>query len=86
MLERPPGEGEGAWRATVGAGGAIVLGSEPEREFGEMLLKAAAPLRALGLELDPACAAGLGPAPISLAVPRRAAPAPLPASAHDSKS
>ena len=72
-------------RATIGAGGAIVLQSQPEREYGEMLLKAAAPLRALGLDLDPACDAP-GPAPISLAVPRRAAPAPLPASAHDLKS
>ncbi|MFW6639896.1 aminodeoxychorismate synthase component I [Nocardiopsis algeriensis] len=32
------------WR--VGAGGAIVLASDPEEEFEEMLLKAAAPLRA----------------------------------------
>ncbi|MFF3544807.1 aminodeoxychorismate synthase component I [Streptomyces platensis] len=35
----------GRWR--VGAGGAIVLGSDPEEEYAEMLLKAAAPLRAL---------------------------------------
>jgi para-aminobenzoate synthetase len=80
------GEGGSGWRATVGAGGAIVLDSDPEREYGEMLLKAAAPLRALGLGLDPASDAGFGPAPISLAVPRRAAPQPLPASAHDLKS
>jgi para-aminobenzoate synthetase len=33
-------------RATVGAGGAIVLQSDPEAEYEEMLLKAAAPLRA----------------------------------------
>jgi aminodeoxychorismate synthase component I len=32
---------------TVGAGGAIVLDSEPEEEYDEMLLKAAVPLRAL---------------------------------------
>jgi para-aminobenzoate synthetase len=41
-------------RATVGAGGAIVLQSDPEREFEEMLLKAAAPLRAIDSGLDPA--------------------------------
>jgi para-aminobenzoate synthetase len=40
-------------RATVGAGGAIVLASDPEREYEEMLLKAAAPLRAVDSELDP---------------------------------
>ena len=34
--------------ATIGAGGAIVLQSDPEQEYEEMLLKAAAPLRALG--------------------------------------
>lgn len=37
--------GHGGW-LTVGAGGAIVLGSEREEEYREMLLKAAAPLRA----------------------------------------
>ena len=42
------------WRLEVGAGGAIVLGSEPEAEWEEMLLKAAAPLRALAPGLDPA--------------------------------
>jgi para-aminobenzoate synthetase len=41
-------------RATVGAGGAIVLDSDPEREYEEMLLKAAAPLRAVDPEFDPA--------------------------------
>ena len=41
-------------RATIGAGGAIVLDSDPEREYEEMLLKAAAPLRAIDPELDPA--------------------------------
>jgi para-aminobenzoate synthetase len=40
--------------ATVGAGGAIVLDSDPEREYEEMLLKAAAPLRAVDPEFDPA--------------------------------
>jgi para-aminobenzoate synthetase len=61
--------------ATIGAGGAIVLGSDPEREYEEMLLKAAAPLRAI----DP----GTDPASISLTDPRRAAVEPPPASAHD---
>jgi para-aminobenzoate synthetase len=61
--------------ATIGAGGAIVLQSDPEREWEEMLLKALAPLRAI----DP----GLDPASISLNDPRRAASAPLPASDHD---
>jgi len=41
-------------RATVGAGGAIVLDSDPGREYEEMLLKAAAPLRAIDPEIDPA--------------------------------
>jgi para-aminobenzoate synthetase len=40
--------------ATIGAGGAIVLGSDPEREYEEMLLKAAAALRAIDPEVDPA--------------------------------
>ncbi|NKZ08273.1 aminodeoxychorismate synthase component I [Actinomadura latina] len=34
-------------RLSVGAGGAIVLGSDPEAEYEEMLLKARAPLRGL---------------------------------------
>ncbi|MEW2613176.1 chorismate-binding protein [Streptomyces sp. NPDC047880] len=34
-------------RVHLGAGGAIVLGSDPEAEYEEMLLKTAAPLRAL---------------------------------------
>jgi len=37
-----------AGRATIGAGGAIVVDSEPEAEIAEMLLKAAAPGAALG--------------------------------------
>jgi para-aminobenzoate synthetase len=41
-------------RATVGAGGAVVLQSDPEREYEEMLLKAAAALRAIDPEADPA--------------------------------
>ena len=53
--------------AAIGAGGAIVLQSDPEREYEEMLLKAAAALRAI----DP----GIDPASISLALQSAAAPA-----------
>jgi para-aminobenzoate synthetase len=55
-------------RATIGAGGAIVLQSDPECEYAEMLLKAAAPLRAI----DP----GADPASISLALQGAAAASP----------
>jgi para-aminobenzoate synthetase len=55
-------------RATIGAGGAIVLQSDPEREYEEMLLKAAAALRAIDSDLDPAS--------ISLALRSAAATAP----------
>jgi len=58
----------GDGRATIGAGGAIVLQSDPEREWEEMLLKAAAPLRAI----DP----GADPASISLALQGAAAASP----------
>jgi para-aminobenzoate synthetase len=44
----------GDGRASIGAGGAIVLQSDSEREYEEMLLKAAAPLRAIDPEADPA--------------------------------
>jgi para-aminobenzoate synthetase len=54
--------------ATIGAGGAIVLASDPEREYEEMLLKAAAPLRAIDPEADPAS--------ISLALQGAAAASP----------
>ncbi len=37
-----------AGKATIGAGGAIVVDSDPEEEIAEMLLKAAAPAAALG--------------------------------------
>ena len=40
--------------ATIGAGGAVVLDSQPEREWEEMLLKAAAALRAIDPGADPA--------------------------------
>ncbi|MFL5832546.1 MAG: aminodeoxychorismate synthase component I [Solirubrobacterales bacterium] len=55
-------------QASIGAGGAIVLDSDPEREYEEMLLKAAAALRAI----DPA----VDPASISLALQSAAAVAP----------
>jgi para-aminobenzoate synthetase len=55
-------------RAEIGAGGAVVLQSDPQREFEEMLLKAAAPLRAIDPEADPAS--------ISLAVQGAAAASP----------
>jgi para-aminobenzoate synthetase len=55
-------------RATIGAGGAVVLQSRPEREYEEMLLKAAAPLRAINPDADPAS--------ISLAVQGAAAASP----------
>ena len=70
-------------RATIGAGGAIVLGSDPEREWEEILLKARAPLRALDPAGGSAWEAASDPAPISLDDPRRAAAEPLPASAPD---
>jgi para-aminobenzoate synthetase len=43
-----------AGQATIGAGGAIVLQSDPAREYEEMLLKAVAALRAIDPEADPA--------------------------------
>jgi para-aminobenzoate synthetase len=64
-------------RATIGAGGAIVVESDPAAEYEEMLLKAAAPLRAI----DP----GAGSA-ISLTDPRPAAVSAPPASAHEQTS
>jgi para-aminobenzoate synthetase len=40
--------------ARIGAGGAIVMQSDPEDEYAEMLLKAAASMRAFGSDVDPA--------------------------------
>ncbi|HEX5309693.1 MAG TPA: aminodeoxychorismate synthase component I [Solirubrobacteraceae bacterium] len=39
--------GEGAKETTIGAGGAIVMQSDPEEEFAEILLKARAPMSAI---------------------------------------
>jgi para-aminobenzoate synthetase len=76
VIDRAGADSGGPARATIGAGGAIVLQSDPEREFEEMLLKAAAPLRAI--------APGAELASISLDDPCRAGPlAPPPAAAHD---
>jgi para-aminobenzoate synthetase len=61
--------------ATIGAGGAIVLQSGHEAEYAEMLLKAAAPIRAIDSGADLAA--------ISLADPRPAAVSSPPASAPD---
>src|SRR5918998_605692 len=48
---------------TVGAGGAIVLDSEPHAEYDEMLLKAEAPLRALPLATSDGRVTGTDPEP-----------------------
>jgi para-aminobenzoate synthetase len=50
----------GAGSATIGAGGAIVMQSDPEDEFQEMLLKASASMRAIDPALDPARLLALG--------------------------
>ena len=50
-----------AGTARIGAGGAIVMQSDPEEEYAEMLLKAAAPLRAIDPGAD--LAAGLAGRP-----------------------
>ncbi len=52
MRSRPPGgeasKGDrGATATTIGAGGAIVMQSDPEEEFAEILLKARAPMAAI---------------------------------------
>jgi para-aminobenzoate synthetase len=57
------GEGGGAG---IGAGGAIVIGSDPEAELEEMLLKAWAPMRAL----DPALPPGYSRVRLDASIPR----------------
>jgi para-aminobenzoate synthetase len=49
--------------ATLGAGGAIVVQSDPEEELGEVLLKASAPMRAVDPQADPAAALAATAAP-----------------------
>lgn len=51
--------------ATIGCGGAIVLDSDAEEEYREMLLKAEAPMRAIDPQVDPLALFGrsLPPAP-----------------------
>jgi para-aminobenzoate synthetase len=56
-------DGEGA--ATIGVGGAIVIGSDPEAEFEETLLKGWAPMRALDPALPPGQEGLAKPAPAS---------------------
>lgn len=51
-----------AGTARIGAGGAIVMQSDPEEEYAEMLLKAGAPLRAIDPGAD--LAAGLAGRPV----------------------
>ena len=51
-----------AGSATIGAGGAIVLQSNPEEEYREMLLKADPPMRAIAPQVDPETALGREPA------------------------
>jgi len=47
--------------ARIGAGGAVVMQSEAEAEYEEMLLKASAPMRAIDPGVDPATALGAPP-------------------------
>ncbi len=47
IVIRPHPPGGGANKTTIGAGGAIVMQSDPEEEFDEILLKARAPMAAI---------------------------------------
>mgnify|MGYP001806925887 CR=1 FL=1 len=55
----PAGCAQARRRMTIGAGGAIVVQSDPVAEYEEMRLKASALLRAVGL-----CEGGSGPIPV----------------------
>jgi para-aminobenzoate synthetase len=59
-----------AGAATIGAG-AIVLQSDPDAEYAEMLLKAAAPLRAIDTGADPAAISLADPRPVAAHAHRR---------------
>ncbi len=52
--------------ATIGCGGAIVLDSDAEKEYREMLLKADAPMRAIDPHVDPLAVFGEVPEPSPL--------------------